>query len=310
MTSFERILFSSETRLALGRFLLRFNQIAPFYLNGLGRKNTSLINYRAKPQSQFLRELEPITKIPAELFDTFLYPMRSFANLQNRSSGIMLRPLGLTSGMSSQRLVASRLVYLNDFASFLRLSGQYRQRHLAHTYAGFAFDNGTHAVNSWTISLGGCGVGGLYAVCGFFNIARRAALQITPHRKTNFLISCGFLHFGQNDFSVFSIALRFARRDHARRLSRVIPFSRDRAQARALLQMERQLLTRRLRSRSSSERTSLPATYERNRFNVFFPVYLNALIVASKLNASLRYRADGKAQPSLTARAGLARLLE
>lgn len=147
MISFERILFSSETRFALGRFLFRFNQTAPFYLNGLGRKNTSLINYRARPQSQFLRELEPITKTSAKLFDTFLQPTPALTNFQNYSS---LAPhlYGFASVTGPQRMVVSRLGYLNDFTGFLDLSDQYRQRHLARPYVGLKFSNGAGAINS------------------------------------------------------------------------------------------------------------------------------------------------------------------
>lgn len=148
MTSFERILFRSDARATLGRFLLRFNQTAPFYLNGLGRKNTSLVNYRARPQSQFLRELEPTTKIPAELFDTPLPRTSTPANFKNGGSSVTLHSRGHVLGMLSQQMGTLRLVYLNDFASFLRLSDQYRQRHLVRAYVGFAFGNGTCAANS------------------------------------------------------------------------------------------------------------------------------------------------------------------
>lgn len=147
MTSFERILFSSEARATLGRFLLRFNQTAPFYLNGLGRRNTLLVNYRARPQSQFLREFESTTKTPVELFDTFFSPAHLPINLKNGNSLVTLHSRGFALGMPSQQTGTLRLAYLNDFASFLCLSDQYRRRHLVCAYGGFAFGNDIHAAN-------------------------------------------------------------------------------------------------------------------------------------------------------------------
>lgn len=122
----------------------------------------------------------------------------------------------------------------------------------------------------------------MYAAYGFFNTARRAVLKIAPRRKKNLLISYGFAHSDQDNFSIFALASRSVYRAHVRRLTNVIPLSRARILMRAYLQMKWQLLRFYPHSREPLGRVSAPATYEINRLRTFRSRYQAGLAYLSE----------------------------